>query len=170
MSYRLADCRPVLIFLSVFEERERMCYTVSLPLRHMHMFFDEATCIIYCDRETRAGGFRNVFSQMWSLLRSLFSLVPASEDTVGNENVRSMSVLRQFGFGLLHTGLGYLIATHYLFNSKSTHTHIHTPIHTRKLKVILNGLGSLSFSPSPQTLSSLFRLPTIHSTSPLPTL
>lgn len=135
-------------FLAAFKEGAGLFHCLLLSAF-------KATRIIYCDRETGAGGFRNVFSQMWSLLRSLFGLISAGEDAVGNENVHSMSTLKQFGFDLMHAGRIYLIASRHWFNSKTIHTLMHVYTHTHRLKVILNGLWSPSFH-NHHKLSSVF--------------
>ncbi len=149
-------------FLSAFKEGAGLFHRLSLPLRHIHILLDKATCIIHCDRETGAGGFRNVFSQMWSLLRSPFSLISASEDAVGNENVRSVSTLRRFGFDFLHTGHIYLIASRRWFNSKTMHTcmRVYTHADWRSFLMVSEAFPFTITTNSPQPF-----LPSHHSSN-----
>lgn len=91
-----------------------------------------------------------------------------AKNAVRNENARSMSMLRQFGFDLLHTGHFYLKVSRRWFNSIDTHTYMYMRVYTHA-----NWRSFLMVSeafPFTTTANSLQPFPPSHHSSPIPLL
>lgn len=135
--------------------------SLALSLWHIQMLLDKATCITHWNRETGAGVFRNVFSQMWSLLHSLFGLISAGGDAVGTKNVN----YRQFFFDL---PLAFrLIAPADLIQKPQTGINacmcIYTHANWRSLLMVSEAFPFTITANSPQPFT-----PSHHSSSSLP--